>query len=272
MKRSMKYTPLIAFSPEQNSTETGYRKKYTINSIPNQVQDIGSSILSIAEIFKRMFADSRKLTLAEQLGFPDFPDAATLTEKETQESLNECLRLLKKHRIRLHFQREYPAGDLYKFITEELFAEEIDENHYPGSYLILNYEDYFNHEIKASTEAVSDLLQSLFSDDWRFINHCLSRELLVDGIAFNPYSGKEFRRILKNNYGNWRFNRAVLKPQRLSHSKVILNAEVSFIQVAPFRQKTLRNVGFVTELHQGQFLTKEIMGLIELPLYTKPYN
>ena len=117
-------TTLFAFLPEDGEIHLQYAKQLK-NEEPMSFEETGTSIASIGDVFERMMSDFRRMTVEEHLGFPDFPDADTLTASEIERELFEVLDMLEDHNILIDTNADYPDEDLYRFITGELMQEEI---------------------------------------------------------------------------------------------------------------------------------------------------
>lgn len=82
------------------------------------------------------------ITVRARLGNPEFPSPDELVENEIPEKLDELYELMIKNNVSLDVLGDEPESEIYRFITEELFEEEIDDIQIEGMYTCFIYEDF----------------------------------------------------------------------------------------------------------------------------------
>lgn len=108
--------------------------------------------------FEQKFENAQLTTVRERLGNPEVKSVDEVPLYALEEALDELLELLATENITVDFMGEWDVLDAYRFITEELLDEEIDDVH---------IEDMWTHF--PATTAVYDV--EMWVDD--FARHLL---------------------------------------------------------------------------------------------------
>ena len=157
--------------------------------------EIQNQFLSEVLEYENAAKDAKKISVYDFIGKPIIKSVETLTEIEISTELEKLNILLSQYFLALDCICKYPDTVIYKFITQELFLKEIDDIRIPGLWCNFIYEEYYpNHkyDIKRQCE---DLIQQLFSANWRYINSCI-----YDTIKLN---GKPYQRNNLDEFYNW---------------------------------------------------------------------
>jgi hypothetical protein len=116
----------------------------TNNDLPPEIE---SQFLDNIMAFETNFNSSNRIPLYDFVGKPSFRKVEELPDESINEELKRITGLLDKHQIALDTICEVPKRELYRFITEELFFEEINDMHIQGMYTRFIYEEFYpNHE------------------------------------------------------------------------------------------------------------------------------
>jgi len=93
------------------------------------------------EEFKKEHSKSKMITIYNLIKKPRFTYVKTLDPKSVKDELKKILLHLDKFNIIVHFHNDYPDKEKYRFITEEIFKEAVedDKKHHHITFL---YEDY----------------------------------------------------------------------------------------------------------------------------------
>jgi hypothetical protein len=254
-------TALFAFLPEDAELHPPYVKQLK-NEEPMSFEEMGTSIASLGDVFERMMSDFRQMTVAEHLGFPDFQDADTLTASEIERELFEVLDMLEDHNILLDTSADYPDEDLYRFITGELMQEEIDVFNIKDMYCHFIYEEFHEKEETKAMETMNELFKILFSNDWRFLNSCLSDQCTVDGKSYTQHSRRLWQETLNSEFGNWEIKSTDPTFLVLNHSKVVLSVDLCLKINGTGLERKIDNICLTLKEQKGQFKVVEISGLL----------
>ncbi|MBK9319508.1 MAG: hypothetical protein IPM91_12280 [Bacteroidetes bacterium] len=253
-------TALFAFLPEDGEIHRQYAKQLK-NEEPMSFEEMGTSIASIGDVFERMMSDFRRMTVEEHLGFPDFPDADTLSASEIERELFEVLDMLEDHNILIDTNADYPDEDLYRFITGELMQEEMEVYNIKDMYCHFIYEEFHEKEETEAMETLNDLLKILFSNDWRFLNSCLSDQFKVDGRSYNQHSKRMFQETMNSEFGTREIKSIDSTFLVLNHSKAVLSVDLCLEKNGTGLERKIDNICLTLEKQKGQFKVVEISGL-----------
>lgn len=138
---------------------------FSKNELPPEVEN---EWLKYIAHFEKKWEDVERITVAEKLGHPGFPAVESLTEAEIAENLDNVQQLMARHGLFLDTIAEVPAVEIYRFITEELFQQEIDDIDIEGLQTVFIYEEFYpNDELdieQVLTDFISEMLGKKFQD------------------------------------------------------------------------------------------------------------
>ena len=163
------------------------------NELPPEVEN---EFLKNIEEFDKAFDSSERVTIFEYIGKPELKKASEITDNEMKKALDKVMLLLNKNGIALDTLCEVDNRTLYKFITEELILEEIDNIRIKGMVLNFIYEEFHpNHEYDIRNHC-SDFFKSFLDKKSDYYPTFLTKE------AENNKKLKHFR----DSYGSFRLH------------------------------------------------------------------
>lgn len=148
---------------------------------------------SIENIFlKNMLAFEAGLAKAEEIriykliGEPDFIPEAKLDDLSLEAAFNKLMDLMNQKQIALDFSGHYDCRTKYKFITEELFEEEVMNVQLPGMIMHFVYEEFHpNHTLDIGHKA-EKFISAWFRQEKEHLLFSLADELILpDGGIWN---------------------------------------------------------------------------------------
>ena len=170
--------------PEELSTENELMKlkmmaefggKFVDNeNIPPELEN-----LFLKQILKfHRKSDRTKLTTVFQLiGEPEYDHVNDLSEKEITKELARLLKMMRKKGIDLDFYPETGEREIYRFVVEELFKEEVPEGRVKGWINEFTYEDYYPNP-EADAKYITELcLEYVFEKDAFLLPDLLSDDM-----------------------------------------------------------------------------------------------
>ena len=92
--------------------------------------------------FVKEHKKSRLVTVYSLLKKPDFKKIQGLSGKSLEVSYKKVTSLLERHKIIVHFANDYPLEEKYRFITEEIFEEYVEENKKKRNHVTFKYEEF----------------------------------------------------------------------------------------------------------------------------------
>jgi hypothetical protein len=121
---------------------------------------VNEFLRSVYDFENRFRKEQPTIKLFEKLGRPFFKKADSIPESAIKHELTRLTKILSKHNIALDVLGEYPDRQIYRFITEEFFHEEIDVPDIEGYILHYCYEDFHpNYELEIRQRSMEFILQ-----------------------------------------------------------------------------------------------------------------
>ena len=125
--------------------ERGARFGEGNDGIPAEIEE---EFLKNVEAFEAAFDKAKPITIYECIEQPTYKQIDELKEEEVEPELRRLMTLLHSKNILLHVMGKYDLSVIYKFITEELFREEIKPVDHPGYLHNYIYEEFHpNHHV-----------------------------------------------------------------------------------------------------------------------------
>lgn len=82
--------------------------------------------------FEQKFDQAKRITVREKIGYPPLQPLSNLSMDAVGPALTALLELLLTHAIVVDILGDVDAADLYRYLTEELLDEEVDDIHIEG--------------------------------------------------------------------------------------------------------------------------------------------
>jgi hypothetical protein len=116
---------------------------------------------------EQLHQECGRVTVYEYLGCPAFTAVENLERKQVSAELERLLAVMRTYGVQLDCICEYDDTVIYRFLTTELFAEEMDNIHMPGLVNHFTYEDFhMNNQYELERIGV-DLIKSIYNHEWR---------------------------------------------------------------------------------------------------------
>jgi hypothetical protein len=131
--------------------------------------------------FEQQYKNAKKIRVYDRIGRPAFIKANELTDEQISIELERIISTMGEKGIALDVLAEYDEDVIYKFITEELFEQEIDDMAIEGMVTHFTYEEFHpNHDYdlrNRTEEFVFKLIGNKWSEEFDII-------MLADRIFF----------------------------------------------------------------------------------------
>lgn len=114
-----------------------------------EVEDNSEFITQVKE-FEQKHKNSKLINVSQLIGNPSFPKINSFNGEGLKEEYEKLILLLDKYDIIVHFQNEYPLEEKYRFITEEIFKQDIEKN----KHISFIYEDFHPEMIDPEDEEI----------------------------------------------------------------------------------------------------------------------
>jgi hypothetical protein len=167
--------------------------------------------------FERQYAANGQVTLREFLGNPEVRPLTSIPPGELGAATDTLMDLLIQNNVEVHFDREVSDAEVYRFVTEELFNEKIDNIRIDEMMHSFMYDDYHPDEATHIRYDAETFLNAVFFRHRMIIWHSLSSNNLLDQ-AGQPVTPQDFMHSLD------KFYKAV--PKFTSHLVEILSVDL----------------------------------------------
>ena len=117
--------------------------------IPEDIDEVWSGYTGgdeFLEEFDRQLENARQISLREYLGDPAFTPLMELLPEEVEPELERIMDLMADNNVYIDFLSDIEADEAYRFITEELFEEVIDDIRIEGMNQHFIYEEFYPGE------------------------------------------------------------------------------------------------------------------------------
>ena len=139
--------------------------------------------------FEKQWKKTERIKVYDFIKRPPFRAIESLHENEISEALEQLEVLMCERGVSLECCCEYDPAVIYRFITVELFEEEMDNIFMEGGIHCFIYEEYYpNHDHEIRRKA-NDFIRSLYERKW---DETYDKYLLSDRVTFG---GKERVRL-----------------------------------------------------------------------------
>jgi len=145
----------------------------TNNELPPEIESL---FLDNIMAFENGFENAERIKLYDYLGNPPYRKLEELNENDIAEELKRITRIMDEHELCLNTICEVPERELYSFITEELFLEEIDDMRIPGMFTHFTYEEFHPNHAYDIRHHSEDFIHSYLNKADDFYSHLLSAE------------------------------------------------------------------------------------------------
>ncbi len=102
-----------------------YGMNFNNESIEELPPEIENAWLKSIQRFEKAYSENKTVLCYDLIGKPDFAFAETLNEIALKNELNRLVKLLESFNIVVDHISEISELEIYKFITEKLFQEQI---------------------------------------------------------------------------------------------------------------------------------------------------
>ncbi|MEP6674005.1 MAG: hypothetical protein ABJA78_02595 [Ferruginibacter sp.] len=147
--------------------------------------------------FETQLENAERITIFDRIGKPgNFKAAAESADAELEIAWIEVNALLNKNGITLDCcSPNISKRELYRFITEELFLQEVDKISLPGWYSTFIYDEFHPDPFyENTTEAVQECIHILGNEKMKWVHNFQKENLRLN--EHYPLSENEFRDIV----------------------------------------------------------------------------
>ncbi len=157
-----------------------YGANFSEGSNPDLPPEIEAQWLNYVEEFERQYENATQIPLRQFVGFPSIRPLADIPTSEVEAELDRLLDLLAEHSVYVDFLNDVEVEEAYRFISEELLDEEIDDMRIPGMNLNFIYEEFHPNDAEDVKMWAREFLDAFFRKDERHLAVAVSGEVLFD--------------------------------------------------------------------------------------------
>ncbi len=128
-------------------------------AIPPEVE---SHWLHEIEEFERRFDQAPQVSVHHFVGDPPVRPLGVIRPDDLPAETNRLLEILRCNNIEICFGRDLSDGEMYRFITEEIFLQTIADLRIDGLTLTFLYEEFHPDPAREASWAAEDFLRAIF--------------------------------------------------------------------------------------------------------------
>ena len=159
---------------------------------------IESLFLDNIEKYEREYKKVKAVCLFEFIGKPEFRKSDTIPDQEIHKELDHIIDILNQNQISLDTLCNVNDREIYRFITDELFLEEMDNMRTPGMTHHYIYEEFHpNHEYDITNNCIG-FFKSFFKKKIDYYTSYLTKEATINRWFEdfrNAYNSLKLRKI-----------------------------------------------------------------------------
>jgi len=93
--------------------------------------------------FEDEHKNAKVVSVFQKIGSPKYKKVSDIKKDNLADEYKKLMLLLDEHNIIVHFHNDYPVSEKYRFITEEIFKEAIEEDKKnKNAHISFIYEDF----------------------------------------------------------------------------------------------------------------------------------
>jgi hypothetical protein len=146
--------------------------------------EIESRWLHEIEEFERQFDQASQVSVRRYVGDPPVRPLGEIPPAELPQETERLLELLRSNNIEICFGRDISDQEMYRFITEEIFAQEIAEIRIDGLTLSFLYEEFHPDPVREAGWATEDFLRAIFERNESAALHLIADDFSRDGSEY----------------------------------------------------------------------------------------
>lgn len=143
---------------------------------PDMPPEVEGQWLDYITEFERQFENAPRITVRDRIGDPTLPPIDALNEDELVEAVDALIELLAAHYIAVDFLGDVDYETVYRYLTEELLDEEIDDIRIPEMWLNFTYAT----DAYDATTWVEQFVSAIFRHDLEDVLLCVDGQLWTD--------------------------------------------------------------------------------------------
>jgi hypothetical protein len=161
--------------------------------------DAESDWLDYISEFERQYAANGQITVREFVGNPEVRPLIEIPPEELPDAAEALLQLLLQNNIVIEFDRDVSDAEVYRFITDELFREKMDNIRIDQMMHTFVYDEFHPDESTHVRRGAEMFLNAIFFRDRHIVWQMLSKKQ-VSGNNGTMLNAEDFMRRLEAFY------------------------------------------------------------------------
>ena len=145
--------------------------------------------------FERQFENATEIAIHERIGNPVIRTVSDIPDAEMETALDNLIELLHTNNIVVDFINEVDDREAYRFITQELLDEMIDDIRIPDMYSHFIYEEFHPNDEEDAKQWAEEFMHAFFEHDDEGLTLALEKDELKD-MQGHPISLQEYKAIV----------------------------------------------------------------------------
>lgn len=204
--------------------------------------------------FHKQHESSGSTTVYKFIGEPEYNHVKDLSPKEVTRELKRLMKIMAKNGVSLNVLAETPEREIYRFITEELFKQEVQNVKMKGWLNQFIYEEFHPNAEYDVKNVCNDCIYSIFNTGSPLFEDRLSEELKNSiGLSLDIEDLQGKIRAFQSNYN-------ALRLKSMNWTKVEIDKENQIAHViceVEFQGQKDKGRRFKTEAALAEFRLKE---------------
>jgi hypothetical protein len=142
--------------------------------------DIEAQWLEQIEEFERQYQNAGRTTVRAFIGNPQWEPLTAISPEKLKEAIDAVEACFAANNIVVDFLCDVPDKEIYRFLTEELPEEEMDDMHIPGMTQHYIYEEFHPNDEYDLKHSAEHFLSGLFYLDMDLVSHLFAKKGLRD--------------------------------------------------------------------------------------------
>jgi hypothetical protein len=126
---------------ENQILDDEYSNPENIEFVEKDIED-NENFVNELNIFKETHKNSKLIKVRKLIGKINFKKLKTKDDKLINDEYRSLVDLLDIHGIIVHFKNEYPVGEKYRFIVDEILDQEVEDFRQTHLHINFIYEDF----------------------------------------------------------------------------------------------------------------------------------
>jgi hypothetical protein len=145
---------------------------------------IENAFLNYIEAFEKNYVNAEQISLFDFIDRPAWIPGKEIPDSDIGAELDRLMGILNDKGIQLDTLCEVEEREIYRFVTEELFLEEIDNMKIPGMMTCFIYEEFHpNHEYDIRNTAVDGMMAFLNKESDHYPMHFTKEAIEMPQLA-----------------------------------------------------------------------------------------